>query len=193
MPRKTLRRLLPRMREGLRAGALRTLFGELIFNPNLWHLNRFSVAWAVSVGLFMAFMPAPSQMVLAGALAILIGCNLPIAVAVVWVSNPITMAPMFFAAYKLGAWMLDMQPQAIQFEMSLHWLMTKLGAIWEPFLLGCVTLGLLCAAVGHATVRIIWRTQVVSSWKARRRRRLERQRRPDKRVAADVEESVGSD
>ena len=171
MPRKALRRWLGNSRQQLRAGGLRSLFGKLLHNPNLWHLNRFSVAWAVSVGLFVAFMPVPSQMVLAAAIAILVGCNLPIAVAVVWVSNPVTMAPLFFAAYKLGAWILDMPAEPVNFEMSLHWLVNQLGEIWEPFLLGCVTLGLLCATVGHVTVRLIWRIDVATSWRDRQRRR----------------------
>ena len=171
MPRKALRRWLGNSRESLRHGGLRSLFGDLLHNPNLWHLNRFSVAWAVSVGLFMAFMPVPSQMLLAAAIAILVGCNLPIAVAVVWVSNPVTMAPLFFAAYKLGAWLLDLPAKAIEFEMAFDWLWHRLGAIWEPFLLGCVTLGLVCAAIGHITVRLIWRIHVVTSWRERRKRR----------------------
>ena len=35
-------------------------------------------------------------------LCILRRCNIPIAIAVVWISNPITMGPMMYFAYKLG-------------------------------------------------------------------------------------------
>ena len=55
MPRKLLRRFLPSAHELRKEGQLR-LFGELLHNPNLWHLNRNSVAGAVSIGLFMAFV-----------------------------------------------------------------------------------------------------------------------------------------
>lgn len=153
---------------------LRRLFGDLLHDSNLWHLNRFSVAWGVSVGLFVAFIPVPFQMPLAAALAILIGCNLPISVVVVWVSNPVTMAPMFFAAYKLGAWILSVSPQSVKFKISLEWLQTGLGAIWEPFLLGCLVLGVITAAIGHLAVRVIWRIHVISSWRERKRRRMAR-------------------
>ena len=171
MPRKTLRRWIPHLREVLRDRSLRAVFGEMLNHPNLWHLNRYSVSWAVTVGLFMAFVPFTSQMVLAAAVAILIRCNLPIAVALVWISNPITMAPLFFAAYKFGAWMLNVTPQAVQFEMSFAWLVNKLGAIWEPFILGCLVLAIVTGLVGHLTVRIIWRIHVITSWHERRQRR----------------------
>ena len=35
------------------------IFGKLIYNPNLWHFNRHSVAKAFSVGLFFAWIPVP--------------------------------------------------------------------------------------------------------------------------------------
>ncbi len=170
MPRKRLRRVLARARDVRSERSLR-VFGRLLHDANLWHLNRYSVAWAVSVGLFVAFVPVPFQMVLAAAAAIVIGCNLPIAVVMVWFSNPITMPPLFFAAYKLGAWLLDETPRRVRFEMSFEWLMTKLDDIWQPLLLGCLIMGLAAALAGHAAVRVIWRIHVRQSWHARRRRR----------------------
>ena len=103
MPRRYLRQILPTPRRLRDAGAVR-LFGRAIHNPDLWHLNRHSVALAVAVGLFMAFMPVPVpvQMILAAAGAIMLGCNLPIAVVIVWVSNPVTMPPLFLPLTSSG-------------------------------------------------------------------------------------------
>lgn len=150
------------------------IFGRLLHNPNLWHLNRHSVAWGVSVGLFMAFVPVPFQMVLAVGAALLVSANLPVAVVFVWVSNPITIGPLFYAAYRFGAWMLDIAPRQIHFEMSVQWLLTRLVEIWEPFLLGCFVLGLVSALVGNLAVRAIWRIHVIQSWKLRRERLIAR-------------------
>ena len=174
MPRKHLRQLLPRARRLVREHKLEHIFGKVLNHPDLWHLNRHSVAWAVSVGLFMSFVPVPFQMVLAAGAAVLIGCNLAISVCLVWISNPVTMPPMFFAAYKVGAWTLGVEPQVMAFEISLEWLLTKLGDIWQPFLLGCLMLGVGAAALGHAMVRLIWRIHVAQSWRERRERRRER-------------------
>ncbi len=171
MPRRYLRQILPNPRRIREDGGVR-LFGRALHNPNLWHLNRHSVAAAVAIGLFTAFMPVPVQMIVAAAGAVALGCNLPVSVVVVWISNPITMAPMFFAAYKFGAWVLHETPKSVHFEMSLEWLLTKLVEIWQPFLLGCFALGLAAAAVGYVAVQVIWRIHVIQSWKERRIRRL---------------------
>jgi uncharacterized protein (DUF2062 family) len=110
-------------------------------------------------------------MPLAAAAAILFGCNLPISVSMVWLTNPVTIPPFFYAAYKTGAWILGQAPRHVNFELSGDWLLNELGAVWEPFLLGCLVLGLSFAAVGHVAVRVIWRIHVMSSWRERRRRR----------------------
>jgi hypothetical protein len=169
-----LRRLLPFTRNIRGDRKLSRIFGRLLHDPNLWHLNRYSVAWGVSVGLFMAFVPVPFQMLLAIAAAVMISANIPVAVVLVWVSNPITVAPLFFAAYKLGAWLLAETPEKIKFEISIDWVVTQLVEIWQPFLLGCFVLGLASAAIGHVAVRIIWRIHVVQSWQLRGRRLMER-------------------
>ena len=110
--------------------------------------------------------------------AIVIGCNLPISLSLVWVSNPITIPPLFYAAYKTGAWILGQAPRDVDFELSREWLLNELGAVWEPFLLGCFVLGITFAIIGHIAVRIIWRIHVMSSWHERRRRREARSKMP---------------
>ena len=168
------KRLIPYSRSIRRDHNMRRLFGRLMHSPNLWHLNRHSVAWGVSIGLFMAFVPVPFQMLLAVAAAIALNANLPVSVAVVWVSNPITVAPLFYSAYKVGALLLGTQPKSIRFEISLDWLMTRLIDVWEPFLLGCFVLAVSSALLGHIAVKVIWRIHVVQSWRMRHRRALDR-------------------
>ncbi len=174
MRKLLIKRLIPYSRSIRRDHNLRRVFGRLMHSPNLWHLNRHSVAWGVSIGLFMAFVPVPFQMLLAVGAAIALSANLPVSVVVVWVSNPITVAPLFYSAYKVGALLLGTQPQPIRFEISFDWLMTRLVDVWEPFLLGCLVLAVSSALVGHITVKIIWRIHVVQSWRLRHRRALER-------------------
>ena len=120
--------------------------------------------------MFCAFVPVPGQTVLAIAGSIVIGCNLPVALCTVMITNPLTVAPLFIAAYKLGAWLWNAPPTTIEFELSLNWLRTEFAAIWEPFVLGCFALGASTAAIGHGAVRLIWRIHVVTSWRERRRR-----------------------
>ena len=170
MPRKLIKRWFPHLHRVRTLKSLQ-LFGRLLHNPNLWHLNRRSAAGAFAVGLFTAFVPVPFQMVLAAAIAIAFRVNLPIAAVLVWVSNPFTMPPLFFSAYKLGQWVLDASPGEFHFELSLNWLMTDLYSVWQPFLLGCFLLGAGSALIGYTGIRLYWRYVVVKKLENRRRRR----------------------
>ena len=145
--------------------------GQMLHHPHLWHLNRHSVAKAFSIGLFVAFIPVPFQMPIAAILAILFHSNLPISVMLVWVSNPITMPALFYFAYRIGVWMLDVPVRRFNFELSFDWLMSSLHTIWEPFLLGCLILGISCALLGNILMRFLWRIQVIRSWELRKARR----------------------
>jgi len=124
----------------------------------------------------MAYVPVPFQMLLAAGGAIAIGCNLPIAVALVWVSNPVTMPPLFYAAYELGAQILGVRAGSLAFELTWNWLFTQLGDIWQPFLLGCFIFGLGLALIGNIAVRLLWRIQVGKAWRKRQHRRVKKRR-----------------
>jgi uncharacterized protein (DUF2062 family) len=78
MPRKFFRKYLPSAAE-VRGNRLVAPFGGLLQHPNLWHLNRDSVAGAVAIGLFAGLVPGPLQMLTAHAHAIPQRRNLPVA------------------------------------------------------------------------------------------------------------------
>lgn len=171
MPRKLIKRFMPDHRK-IREHKYLKFLGTLLHDPNILHLNRRSVAGAFSVGLFMAFMPVPFQMVLAAIGAIVVRVNLPISATLVWITNPLTMPPIFYFAYKVGSWLLSIPTRNIEFQLSIEWLMQELGAIWEPFLLGCLVCGLSFALLGNVFVRLFWRLHVVWNWRERRQRRF---------------------
>jgi hypothetical protein len=107
-------------------------------------------------------------MFIAAALAILFRVNLPIAFMAVWISNPLTFAPIFFFAYQVGAWILQMPVSQSEFTMSWEWFSTEFLTIWQPFLLGCLICGIIAALLGILFVRIGWRLVVIRSWLRRR-------------------------
>lgn len=87
----------------------------------------------------------PFQMVLAAALAIYFHVNLPVSVALVWITNPVTMPPMFYLAYLIGAKLLNHPPQQFTFEASWAWIESSISTIGPPFLFGCLVLGVVSA------------------------------------------------
>lgn len=163
MPKKFIKRFSPKP-ETLKAHPHLKHLGEALHNPNLWHLNRRSAAGAVAVGLFCAWMPIPFQMLLAAVFAMLFTVNLPLSVALVWISNPITMPPLFYGAYRLGAFILQEKVVEFNFQLSFSWLEQILETIAPALLLGCFILGISSAFVGYFLFRAFWRFTVAKRW-----------------------------
>ncbi|NOY66276.1 MAG: DUF2062 domain-containing protein [Gammaproteobacteria bacterium] len=170
MPKKFLQKFMPD-HDTIRNHKHLKIFGTLLHSPNLFHLNRRSVAGAFANGLFNAFIPVPFQMILAAAGAILFKVNLPLSIALVWVTNPLTMAPIFYGAYKIGAWLMGTEAGDFHFELTTEWLMNGLAAIWQPFLLGCFVSGTVAAILGYLTIRLYWRYRIVREWRKRNKKR----------------------
>jgi len=170
MPKKILRKLLPDPHKITQSKSLR-IFGHLLHEPNLWHMNRKSVSLAFMVGFFLMWVPLPSQMIMAAGAAILLRCNLPISVALVWITNPVTMPAMFYSAYVLGNWMLGLPSSNIEFEASFDWIAQQMESIWRPFLLGCFTFGVISSFIGYTGIRLAWRLHIVKYLKSKKIRR----------------------
>ena len=170
MPKKTLKSIMPSVARIREIKSLRFL-GDWIYETNLWHINRYSASMAFFVGLFIAFMPIPGQMVVAALFALLLRCNLPLSICLVWVTNPLTMPALFFMAYEVGALIVDVPVTEVRFALSFHWLTHTLISIWQPFLLGCLLCGLFFGCLGYFVVSLSWRWRVAVHWKERQRRR----------------------
>lgn len=166
MPKDLIKRYMPDHQKVKEHKHLR-IFGSLLHSADLWHLNRRSIAGAFGVGLFMAWVPVPFQMVLAAAAAILFSVNLPVSIGLVWISNPFTMPALFWFAYWVGSATLGMPPITVEFELSYQWLESILPLIWKPFLLGCLINGIISALLGYYGMRTFWTWHVQRRWKRR--------------------------
>lgn len=181
MPRKFFRRFLPEAAV-VREHRLVAMFGKLLHHPNLWHLNRDSVAGAVAIGLFAGLVPGPLQMLTALALAIPLHRNLPVAFLVTFYTNPFTIVPLYLLAYGYGSLLLGLnhpQPKIEHFQMDWGHLIDSMWrlldwtlALGKPLAVGLVALGLTLAFLGYWAVQLGWRAYVVLAWRARRRRRM---------------------
>jgi uncharacterized protein (DUF2062 family) len=103
MPRRHFRKFLP-SHDSVKKSRYIAPFGSALQHHNLWHLNRWSVAGGVAVGLFCGLVPGPLQMLSAALCAILLRVNLPVALVTTLYSNPFTIVPLYLLAYKLGSW-----------------------------------------------------------------------------------------
>jgi uncharacterized protein (DUF2062 family) len=110
--------------------------------------------------------------------------NLPIAVLATLYSNPFTIVPLYYGAFKLGQFALfrgGEQVPSIALDLetagfrqwvpaALDWLAT----VGKPLLVGLPLLAIALAATGYLVVDAAWRVRVRMEW---RRRRLRRARR----------------
>ena len=116
-------------------------------------------------------LPIAGQVLVAAFLAVRLRANLPLSVALVFVTNPLTMPVIFYAAYKLGALLLGTELLDVEFDMTWDWIRHSLVIIWQPFLLGCFLMGLGLGTVGYLLVSALWRWRVSRDWHLRRERR----------------------
>lgn len=185
MPRKFLKRLMPSVDKVREVKAL-GVFGEALFHPALWHLNRRSAAGGVATGLFCGLIPGPLQMLGAGIAAMLFRVNLPLALLTTLYTNPVTIVPLYLIAYKIGAAVLGATGNRTP-QPPPDWVWSQIGASIEaygqwmlslgaPLALGVFLLAVLLAASGYLVVRLLWNVYLRVAWAARSRRK--RVRRP---------------
>ena len=159
MPKKLLQRYLPDPDKIKDIKALGFL-GDRLHSPNLWHLNRRSVSRAFAIGLWAMYTPPlPWQQVIAALGAIYFNANLPIAVALVWITNPLTWLPMYYFAYEVGA--LAMGAATFSFDQfSQIFSIEKVMELGTPLLLGCFILMNVGGVLGYFGIQWLWRRSV---------------------------------
>jgi uncharacterized protein (DUF2062 family) len=147
------------------------VFGNRLQDPNLWHLNRRSVSGAVAIGLFVMYLPPLGQMVIAAAAAIVLRVNLPISASLVWVTNPVTIPPMYYLAYLVGSWILGI-PATAAFSADFWFDWRNWLEIIAPLTVGGLICGALCSVAGYAATQALWRWNLVRQIRRRRMRLL---------------------
>lgn len=174
-PRKFLKRHFTKS-DRLTGHPLLRWFGARAHDANLWHLGRRSVAGALGLGLFLAFFPIPIHMLLVIPVALIFRVNLPVIIAAVWVTNPFTWAPIFYFAYRLGAFVtgdaagtgiLDAAPTLQGFSQMV-------GEIWLPLCVGSLICGTVAGLCGYFGVRWLWKLHVIYHLRKKRRARSAR-------------------
>lgn len=179
MPRKYFRKVMPNIDKVREMKGL-SMFGDTLFHPALWHLNRRSAAGGIAVGLFCGLIPGPLQMLGAAIVCVILRVNLPLALVTTLYTNPITIVPLYVLAYEIGGFTLGarelVKPPALPDWDWSHWFgsMEAMGrwmlGLGAPLAVGLLMLASILAALGYVTVRGMWSVYLRRAWHARRRR-----------------------
>jgi len=169
MPRRFFRKFAFKRHEMSKQWFM-TPFQHLLHDHRFWGIRRRCVVPGFAAGLFIAFLPFPGHTLLGALTALALRINIPVTAVSTWVSNPLTMGPMYYMAYRLGVRILDVPPKPFNFELSLEWVTHTFVNIWQPMLLGSVLLGGAAALIGYAALDLLWRVSI-GNYKARKRQK----------------------
>ena len=145
-------RPLPRRSNVHRYPVLKWFSGMARRRVFLWSFRSREMVTALFLGLIVAFLPLVGiQMLIVFFLALWFRANLPVIVALQWVSNPFTMGPIYFADYQIGLAMMELFSIAPEPNPLLqpdydwaHFELRDLGALldtFHPMMLGGLALG----------------------------------------------------
>ncbi len=125
-------------------------------DPKLCHWSRRGVAMGVAIGLFIGFLIPLAQIFLAAAAAVFLRANVPVAAAGTLVTNPITVAPIYYAAYHLGAWVTGASATATVSLADLASIGANIGTIGLPLFTGLAITASSAAIASYLLISQAW-------------------------------------
>ena len=150
-------------------------FAAQLRHPSLWRFSRRSVPRAVAVGLFVAIIIPVLHTFVAAILAIPARANVAIAAALTLVVNPLTIPPLYVAAYRIGSWELHYDAKvvsteaAVRFSSELGRMLFWLHQASGPIAFGILTIAGTAALIGYLIASFAWRLRIGSRWQRRKR------------------------
>jgi uncharacterized protein (DUF2062 family) len=161
-------------RESIHRYRLLRPFAHHLGKAELWRFHRRSVPRAVALGLGIGVIIPFMHTVIAALLAIPLRANVAVAAAVTLVVNPLTIPPMYYAAYRIGSWELHHDAHLVspataehvsgELARFLFWIHEASG----PIALGVLTIAAVAAALGYGVSALLWRGWLGSKWRRRR-------------------------
>ncbi len=117
-------------------------------------INRVMVSRAFLIGLFVAFIPIPMQMLVVVVLMRFFRFNLPLAVALCWVTNPVSMPLIFYVEYYIGSFILGLDISSA--PVSLDWFTDNLSNIFLPLYFGALVVATTVSAAVSFAINRLW-------------------------------------
>ena len=121
--------------------------------------TRKSVARGMFIGIFIGLIPMPGHMLSVLALMPFARFNVPIALSMVWINNPFTMAGIYYIEYITGAFFLGMHMDMHQ-HMDAAWFIDNLKHIFLPLYVGTAFYSLLISSTVYFIINLLWRRSV---------------------------------
>ena len=118
-------------------------------------VNRRMITRGVAVGLFWGFIPMPMQMLAVMATTPFLRFNVPIAISMVWLSNPFTMPPMYYMEYLTGNFLLGREG-IDDIELTVEWFSANIGDIFVPLYVGTAFYSIVVTGFIYVLLNRLW-------------------------------------
>ena len=153
---------VPRQRH-VRGTCLHRVLGDRLFSSELWRPTREGVARGAGIGFFWAMMPIPFQMLPSGITAYALRLNVPAAISVVWITNPLTWPVILYWQYRLGSWLLGHDSPT---TLSSDTLVNLAAGVPGPLLLGCAVTGIVSGVLAYSLTNALWGAVAEHWWRS---------------------------
>lgn len=134
-------------------------------------INRKSISKGVFIGLFLGFIPMPMQMLAVLSITPFIKFNVPIAISMVWLSNPITMPFMYYMEYQTGNFLLGNESLS-NIELTLDWFSNNWDKIIMPLYIGTIPYSIGISGMIYFIINKLWIDSVKKETSQRKKRFL---------------------
>jgi len=171
-----LKRHIP-TRETVHRYRLLRPFARHLTHASLWRMTRRSVSRGVALGLFVGVIIPFMHTAIAAIAAIPLRANVAMAAAFTLVVNPLTIPPLYYAAYRIGSWELHhdaslVNPAAAErFSSELSRLLFWVHQASGPIAVGVLTIAAAAGLIGYLGAALVWRFWSRSRWQQRRHTR----------------------
>ena len=118
-------------------------------------INRRAVTKGLLVGLFWGFIPMPFQMLGVIATTLIMRFNVPIALATVWLSNPITYPPLWYLEYWTGNLILG-RDGISDIQLTMQWFQEHWDDIVVPLYVGAAFYSTVVSFLIYLLVNWLW-------------------------------------
>ena len=120
--------------------------------------NRRMISKGILIGLFIAFIPMPFQMVAVLCFMPFVKFNVPIGLLMCWVTNPFTMPIIYYVEYLTGSFLLNIKLK--QVSITLEWFTANIDDIFIPLYSGALFYSIVLSVLSYILVNFFWKLSV---------------------------------
>jgi len=143
-------------------------------------VNRRMISRGVWIGLFWGFIPMPMQMLAVMATTPFVRFNVPVAISMVWLSNPFTMPPMYYMEYLTGNFILGREG-IDNIELTIEWFTQHMEDIFIPLYVGTAFYSIVVSSIIYFIINRLWINSVKREKHHQEKERRERKAKKEEK------------